>query len=139
MNGLAPRRVIGVDPGRTKCGLAVIYEDGQRVSLEVVPTLAIAQRLREQIEAGDIAAICVGHATTSDKVVELCRGSWPHIPVAVVDESNTTLQARRRYYRDHPPKGLMRLVPLGLLVPKEPLDGYAALLIVERFLAQSKP
>jgi RNase H-fold protein (predicted Holliday junction resolvase) len=133
------RRVIGIDPGRTKCGIAVVFEDGERVALGVVPTAAIAERLRASIDEGDIAAICVGHATTSDAVVALCRSSWPDIPVAVVDESNTTLQARQRYYRDHPPKGLLRLVPRGLLVPKEPLDGYAALLIVERFLKSAKP
>jgi len=139
MNAPPRRRIIGVDPGRTKCGLAVAFEDGERVRLDVVPTRAIEQRLREQIEEGAVAAICVGHATTSDTVVELCRGSWPDIPVVVVDESNTTLQARRRYYQDHPPRGLLRLIPQGLLVPDVPLDGYAALLIVERFLMQSKP
>lgn len=142
MSASPRRRVIGVDPGRTKCGLAVVFEDGERVALDVVPTDAIAGRLRSNIGEGGVAAICVGHATTSDAVVALCRSLWPDIPVKVVDESNTTLQARQRYYRDHPPKGLLRLVPRGLLVPKEPLDGYAALLIVERFLSrtdQTKP
>lgn len=132
------RRVIGVDPGRTKCGVAVVFEDGERIMLDVVPTEQLEQRLRAQIEEGAVAAICIGHATTSDAVVELCRRALPDIPVVVVDESNTTLQARQRYYRDHPPRGLMRLVPQGLLVPKAPLDGYAALLIVERFLRQTK-
>jgi RNase H-fold protein (predicted Holliday junction resolvase) len=137
MNGPLRRRIIGIDPGRTKCGMAVVFEDGERVALDVVPAGAIAQRLQARIDEGGISAICVGHATTSDRVVALCRSSWPDIPVAVVDESNTTLQARQRYYRDHPPKGLLRLVPRGLLVPKEPLDGYAALLIVERFLSKT--
>jgi len=133
------RRVIGIDPGRTKCGVAVVLEAGERLALDVVPTEALAERLQARIGEGDVAAICVGHATTSDAVVALCRRMWPDIPVAVVDESNTTLQARQRYYRDHPPRGLLRLVPRGLLVPKEPLDGYAALLIVERFLKSAKP
>jgi RNase H-fold protein (predicted Holliday junction resolvase) len=137
MNAPARRRVIGVDPGRSKCGMAVVFEDGERVALDVVPTETIAQRLRASIDEGGVAAICVGHATTSDAVVALCRSSWPDIPLEVIDESNTTLQARQRYYRDHPPKGLLRLVPRGLLVPKEPLDGYAALLIVERYLSRT--
>jgi RNase H-fold protein (predicted Holliday junction resolvase) len=139
MNAPPRRRVIGVDPGRTKCGIAVAFEDGERVTLDVVPTDALAGRLRASIDEGDVAAICVGHATTSDAVVALCRRMWPDIPVEVVDESNTTLQARQRYYRDHPPQGLLRLVPRGLLVPKEPLDGYAALLIVERYLRRTDP
>lgn len=136
MNG--QRLIIGIDPGRTKCGLAVLTSAGQRVALDVVPTTALAGRLAATTAGGEIAAICVGHATTSDAVVEMCRERWPQIPLVVVDESNTTLEARRRYYRDHPPKGLLRLVPLGLLVPSVPLDGYAALLIAERYLVQSE-
>jgi hypothetical protein len=50
----------------------------------------------------------------------------------VVDETNTTFEARALFYEDHPPKGLLRFVPRGLLVPSAPLDGYAALLIVRR-------
>ena len=56
------------------------------------------------------------------------RSRWPDIPVVIVDETNTTLDARRRYYDENPPKGLLRLLPRGLLVPSAPLDGYAALL-----------
>jgi RNase H-fold protein (predicted Holliday junction resolvase) len=52
-----------------------------------------------------------------------------------VNERNTSLEARRRYYEDHPPRGLLRLIPRGLLVPKAQLDGYAALLIIERYLS----
>ena len=139
MTASARRRIIGIDPGRTKCGFAVVFEDGERIGIGVVPTAELGARLHAETGGGDVAAICVGHATTSDAVVALCRASWPDIPVAVIDESNTTLLARQRYYRDHPPKGLLRLVPRGLLVPKAPLDGYAALLIVERYLLHVKP
>lgn len=135
----SPRRFIGIDPGRIKCGVAVVGESGERLDLRVVPTAQVAECLALEARAGDLAGICIGHATTSNAVVELCRATVPGIPIAVVDESRTTLDARQRYYEDHPPRGLLRLIPRGLLVPKEPLDGYAALLIVERFLAQTKP
>jgi len=135
---IGQRLVVGIDPGRTKCGFAVLTIGGERLALDVVRTGDIASRLRSVAGEGDVAAICVGHATTSDAVVEMCRTAWPQIPLVVVDESNTTLEARQRYYRDHPPRGLMRLVPRGLLVPAVPLDGYAALLIAERFLRQNE-
>lgn len=82
-----------------------------------------------------IAQVCVGDATRSNEVVRRLRERWPALPIALVDERNTSLEARRLYYEDHPPRGLWRLVPRGLLVPKEPLDGYAALLIIQRYLA----
>jgi RNase H-fold protein (predicted Holliday junction resolvase) len=129
-------RFIGIDPGRSKCGVAVVDGAGKRHALGVVPTETLAQSLAVQASAGPIAAICVGDATTSAAVIGLCKAALPGVPIEVVDESRTTLEARQRYYQDHPPRGLMRLIPRGLLVPNEPLDGYAALLIVERFLSQ---
>jgi RNase H-fold protein (predicted Holliday junction resolvase) len=132
---LTRRRYIGIDPGRTKCGYAVIDDHGERSALDVIPTEQIPQRIESDLRAGDVAAICIGDATTSKSMIDLCRGRWPSLQIAIVDERNTTLEARRRYYADHPPRGLLRLIPQGLLVPREPLDGYAALLIIERFLA----
>ncbi|HLN46875.1 MAG TPA: hypothetical protein VK216_01265 [Magnetospirillaceae bacterium] len=132
------RRYIGVDPGRSKCGVAIAYDDGERVDLRVVPTPQLHAYLATHAPDPDVAGICVGHATTSSAVVELCRTALPDVPVSIVDESRTTLEARQRYYQDHPPRGLARLIPRGLLVPSEPLDGYAALLIIERFLSRDK-
>jgi hypothetical protein len=126
------RVLIGIDPGRSKCGLAVMYDDGTRKTLAVVPTPEIGERVDEEVRASDVLAICIGHATGSDAVVAMCASRWPTIERRVVDETNTTLEARRLYYIDHPPKGFWRFIPRGLLVPKEPLDAYAAQLIVIR-------
>ena len=52
---------------------------------------------------------------------------------AIIDEKNTTWEARRLYYLDNPPRGWRRFVPRGLLVPGVAVDGYAALLIIERY------
>jgi len=54
--------------------------------------------------------------------------------VELVDERETTLLARARYFADHPPRGWRRLVPRGMLLPPRPIDDYAALLIAERYL-----
>lgn len=127
------RKIIGIDPGRAKCGYAVLYETGERAAVEVVPTAELAQRLGRDADGGGIAAICVGDATTSEAIIRLCRERWPAIPLELIDETNTTLLARRLYYEDHPPRGLLRFLPRGLLVPAVDLDGYAALLIIQRF------
>jgi RNase H-fold protein (predicted Holliday junction resolvase) len=117
-----------------KCGYAVVSQAGERLSIEIVPAERLQARIAADVLAG-VVMVCVGNATRSEAVVAVLRGVWPALPIALVDERNTSLEARRRYYEDNPPRGLMRLVPRGLLVPKEPLDGYAALLIVERYLA----
>lgn len=134
----APRATyVGIDPGRSKCGLAVVYADGARKALEVVVAEQLADRLEAEVRSGRVHSFCVGHATGSDIILTLCASRWPAIPRYVIDETNTTLEARRLYYVDHPPRGLARLLPRGLLVPNEPLDGYAALLIIQRWLASA--
>ena len=127
------RKIIGIDPGAVKCGYAAVYDDGERASLEIVPTIEIPERIDRDVRAGDVEAICIGNATTSGSMVRMCRATWPDVPIAIVDERNTTFEARRAYYDEHPPRGLARFLPRGLLVPGVALDGYAALLIIGRY------
>lgn len=58
------------------------------------------------------------------------------IAVEVVSERHTTERARNEYWRHNPPKGLWRLVPLGLQVPPVPYDDYAAYCMALDFLAR---
>jgi RNase H-fold protein (predicted Holliday junction resolvase) len=127
------RTYVGIDPGLVKCGYAVVTTNGQRLALEIVPTKDLAERFSVDASHGSIDMVCVGNATRSQAVVTVLQSRWPSLPITLVDERNTSLEARRRFYEDHPPRGIMRFIPRGLLVPKEPLDGYAALLIVERY------
>lgn len=132
-------KYIGIDPGLSKCGYALAAEDGRRLSLDIVPTEALGRRLLADVGNGRIGVVCVGDATKSELIVRIVREHCPQVQIALVDERNTSLEARGLYYQDHPPRGMWRLVPRGLLVPKEPLDGYAALLIIQRYrLSQSK-
>lgn len=132
-SGARRKKIVGIDPGATKCGYAAVFDDGARATLEVVSAEQLADRIERDTADGGVAAICIGDATTSAAVVRLCRERWPAIPIRLVDEQNTTWEARRLYWEEHPPRGWRALVPRGLLVPPEPLDGYAALLIVQRF------
>jgi len=130
----ARRKILGIDPGTSKCGYAVVFDDGERAGMGIVATADVAERIEQEVRSGGVAAICIGDATTSRSMVGLCRARWPQLTVAVVDERNTTFEARRRYFAEHPPRGILRFIPKGMLVPPEPLDAYAALLIVERYL-----
>ncbi len=130
----ANSRYVGIDPGCIKCGYAVVSTTGERLALEIVPTEKLTERLAVEAQGGLVTMVCVGNATKSEAIVKMILARWPQVPIALVDERNTSLDARRRYYDDHPPRGIWRFVPRGLLVPKAQLDGYAALLIVERYL-----
>lgn len=81
--------------------------------------------------------VLVGGSTGSKEIVERVRQELDLEPL-VVDERHTTEKARYRYFEDHPPRGLWRLVPLGLQTPPVQYDDYAAVVMAERFLEEGK-
>ena len=75
---------------------------------------------------------CTGAEHTHDQLVQ----AGIDTPVTTVSEELTSRLARERYWEDNPPRGLARLIPLGLRVPPRPVDDYAAVIIAERLLEQ---
>lgn len=101
----------------------------------IVPTGELCERLREILPAHGVGTIALGSGTHAAEVRALIAGLG--LPIAIVDERETTLRARARYFAAHPPAGWRRLIPRGMLLPPEPIDDFAAVLIAERFLAES--
>ena len=62
----------------------------------------------------------------------------PGFPLYLVDEKYSTEEAKTLYWKLFPPRGWRSLIPLGLQTPPEPLDGYAAVVQVRRFLEQEE-
>jgi RNase H-fold protein (predicted Holliday junction resolvase) len=122
--------VLAIDPGRSKCGLAVVSQEGVLVHA-VVGLKGLRPELQRLVERFAPDALVIGGGTGSEQAVRAASGLG--LPVHRVDERLTTLQARSRYFKDHPPRGWRRLLPRGLLVPPEPYDDYAAVLLGERF------
>lgn len=103
--------------------------------LGIVPLGDLPGALREILIATPADVAAVGRGTNADEVSRIVRAAG--LRVELVDEYETTLRARARYFEDHPPRGLRRLIPRGMLLPDRPIDDYAALLIAERFLRGS--
>ena len=136
----------GIDPGRDKTGLALVREDGVLRSQQVVRTSSLRSSIRgfldERLASGNVwslhrvlAGIIIGNGTNSGPVCDLVKELFPSVPVHEIGEAHSTEEARRLYWKIHPPQGLRRLLPLGLQVPPVPLDGYAAVVQVRRYLA----
>jgi len=125
--------LLGIDPGTRKCGFAVVERLGAPpVDLSIVPLAAIADRLTSLIGTYPIDRVAIGRGTNATEIVDAVRATG--LPFALVDERETTLLARARFFDDHPPRGWRRLIPRGMLLPDRPIDDYAALLIAERYL-----
>lgn len=119
--------MLALDPGRN-VGAAWVRVDGVAERLAVL-TLDDVDRL----DLPDGATLVVGNGTGSAAVAARLRsrGLVPEL----VDEEGTTLAARELYFRDHPARGLARLLPRGLRSPPRPVDDYAAYAIALRWLA----
>jgi RNase H-fold protein (predicted Holliday junction resolvase) len=127
---------LGLDPGTRKCGYAVVAAvEAPPLALGIVPLETLADRLREVLAATPAALAAVGRGTNAAVVADVVRALG--LRVELVDERETSLLARARFFRDHPPRGWRRIVPRGMLLPDRPIDDYAALLIAERFLTAS--
>ena len=83
-----------------------------------------------------LKAVVLGNGTGSEEHKQWVEKALPGYPVYIVDEKYSTEEARALYWKLYPPHGLRRLIPLGLQTPPEPLDGYAAVVQVHRFMEQ---
>lgn len=129
------RIVIGVDPGRAKCGVAAVGEDGTVLWSKIVTTDEVGKCIAELLARFKVSAIVIGGGTGSKHLLKhLAEYGIDENLIAVMDERFTTLEARRRYFKEHPPKGWRRLVPISLQTPPEPYDDYVAILLAERHL-----
>ena len=82
-----------------------------------------------------VELIVIGDGTTAkDWSAQIQSGISQDIPVVMVNEKNSTIEARDRYWQMYPPKGLNRLIPQGLRVPPRPVDDLVAILLIERYL-----
>jgi RNase H-fold protein (predicted Holliday junction resolvase) len=113
----------------------VVGPDGTTRELGIVPTAELLDRIRAIVPAHGIGSIALGSGTNAEPIRAALATFG--VPVALVDERETTLRARSRYFAAYPPTGWRRFVPQGMLLPPRPIDDFAAVLIAERFLADS--
>lgn len=125
---------LGIDPGRSKTGLALVDGAGKIVKLHIAESQNIDNEIVEFIKNSCPVHIVLGNGTNSRNIGESIKRVLPDVMVAVVEEAHSTEEARTLYWQENPPKGLKKLIPYGMLVPTVPLDAYAAVILVRRFL-----
>jgi len=126
--------VAALDPGRSKCGL--VRTDPQRRRIEealVLPPGPCQELLLAWHRDRKLAVLVLGDGTGSRRWQERLAGK---LPLLLVDERNSTLAARRRYWQLEPPRGWRRLLPEGLRQPPRDWDDVVAQLLLERWLGQ---
>ena len=133
------KTVLAIDPGAAKCGMAIVRRDEsgqlQLVWRKVARRDNLLASLDEALTAAPFSLTIVGAGTGSRPLIDELRSAHPSWGILVVDEKDTTLQARERYWEHVKRTGWRRLVPASLQVPPEPFDDFVAMILAERVLA----
>ena len=129
------QKYLGIDPGRSKTGLALVDAAGSILALHIAHTEHIEVELSAFAGKEQLAGIIMGDGTNSKAIGQAVSKVFAAVPLALVGEAHSTEEARCLYWQVNPPRGWRKLVPLGMLVPSEPLDAYAAVVQGKRWLA----
>ncbi|WP_013324360.1 pre-16S rRNA-processing nuclease YqgF [Gloeothece verrucosa] len=127
--------ILGFDPGRDKCGVAIMGNDRQIYYHEVVESDGAISVINTLFQQYPIELLVMGNQTTSKTwKAKLETELAESIPIVMVDERNSSLEARDRYWEMYPPKGLQWFIPQGMRLPPRPIDDLVAILLIERYL-----
>ncbi len=129
--------IIAVDPGREKCGIAVVNSSEDAVLQRVVETSELVSCVRQLAEHYDTLTVILGDGTAHKQAETELRGVQVGdklLNVELINEKHSTEEARHLYWKYNPPKGLKRLIPVSMQVPPEPVDGYVAIILAHRYL-----
>jgi RNase H-fold protein (predicted Holliday junction resolvase) len=126
--------VLAVDPGRDKCGVAVVTAEGAVLHQAVVSAPEVGGAVAELMARHRVTRLVLGDRTAAKQVAEALRRAGVALPPVIVDEHRSSEEGRRRYFQENPPRGWRRLLPTTLQTPPRAYDDYVAVVLAERYL-----
>lgn len=128
--------LLGFDPGKQKCGVAVMGLDRKLYFQAVVPSAAAIAKVGDLLKSYPISLMVMGDQTASKQWKAEVQSSFPDLRIITVDERFSSEEARKRFWEIYPAKGLMKLVPMGMRSPDRPIDDIVAAILIERYLSR---
>ena len=126
--------ILGFDPGRDKCGIALMNQKREILYHQVVESVKALATLDSLVQDYHPQLIVMGDQTTAKTWKQALETKLTSsLSIVMVDERNSTLEARDRYWEMYPAKGLARLIPQGMRIPPRPVDDIVAILLIERY------
>ena len=134
MNQAILSKILGFDPGRDKCGIAITDKKGNIYYHQVIESSQAILTINTLIKQFSVNLLVLGNQTTSKQWRKrLDNELLMSIPIELIDERNSTLEARDRYWKLYHPHRLMRLLPQGMRNPPRPIDEIVSILLIERY------
>lgn len=131
--------LLAIDPGRAKCGVAVVAQDHTVLYRDILTPDALRTHLPELLARFSPERVLVGDGTGGKSLDNLFASLVTTCPLTRIDERHTSEEARKRYLQAHPARGWRRLLPAGLRVPETPYDDFVAILLAERWWNAHSP
>jgi len=124
--------ILSIDPGKDKCGLAVMDNSSALLERKIVLRKELINQVHLLQGKYNIQKIIIGNKTYSKEIsVELAKEKYE---VEGIKEDFSTLEARKRYWKENKRIWPFSLLPDSLFFPPCPIDDYAAEIIAERYL-----
>jgi RNase H-fold protein (predicted Holliday junction resolvase) len=126
--------ILGFDPGKNKCGVAVMDADRALLYHQTILTAEVIDQISNLCQQYNVSRIVMGDQTTAKQWKQQLTSAFPDLPIFLVDERYSSLEARDRYWQMYPANFLTKLIPQGMRQPPRPIDDLVAIILIERYL-----
>jgi RNase H-fold protein (predicted Holliday junction resolvase) len=130
--------IIAIDPGTKKCGYAVVDSNLSVLQRKVAVTEKITESVRESFRVYKAEKIILGNGTNYKQIEKKLRENFPQLKIILIEEDFSTLEARKKYFEAHPPRGIFKIIPLSLRVPPCHYDDFVAVLLAEKYFRNNR-
>ena len=127
-------QILAVDPGKDKTGLAVLFDDGSIAERKVASTLNVAEEINDLVYRHKIKLIVIGNGGPGKFIEKKISSLMIKADTIFINEKGSTLEARKLYWKNNRKKWFLALIPSSMILPPEPYDDYAAVVIGKRYL-----
>lgn len=127
--------VTAVDPGRDKCGVAVLDQSGAVLDKFVVRTDSFVGALRHCLQEYPHSHVIVGDGTGSEDLQARIAEEFPDLTLELIPEQRSTERALELWRDVEPARGWRRLLPRSLRFPLRPIDDFAAWVLAADYLS----
>ena len=125
-------KLISIDPGKCKCGLVLVDLQKKKVDQAIVLNTEFLPNYVKNLNGSEnISKVIIGNGTTSRQNIE--KLDFIRNDLIIVEEKNTTLRAKKRYFEIFPTKGLKSFLPKEIFIMNKNLDALSALIILEDY------
>ncbi len=106
--------------------VAIVNVDGLPLLHEVVAADQVLERIPQLCVEFAVTQIVIGDRTRTRQWQAQLQPMG--LPIAPIDEHNSSLEARDLYWQMYPPQGLQRFLPQGMRLPPRPIDDLVAII-----------